>query len=306
MDIKDLQCFLAAAQTLNFSKAAKSLYISQPSLSQRIQALEQELGAPLFYRNRQQMALTGAGRALLPRVQTALTEIDLLPQAAREAGEKSLPSGEPVRILLESCLSEKAMTAITAAIQRCRARTPGLLLDIASFRPAGPLEETFSEEADIRLLGLKPGETIPQGYSRIILEEEPLVLVFSGEESLSDANLLASRKILLPEGRDRWNAVLKTYAASRMIAPDIAYIKGQTALTIALLSTPAVSFMPRFLFESLHLPGLHSRQLDAADARLQLSLLWKNEDSSPAVSVVINALTEACLHLPPAGAESTV
>ena len=60
MDIKSMRCFLAVAETLNFSRAAESIYLSQPALSLRINAMEDELGAKLFLRTRQQVYLTAA------------------------------------------------------------------------------------------------------------------------------------------------------------------------------------------------------------------------------------------------------
>ena len=57
MDIKSMRCFLAVAETLNFSRAAESIYLSQPALSLRINAMEDELGAKLFLRTRQQVYL---------------------------------------------------------------------------------------------------------------------------------------------------------------------------------------------------------------------------------------------------------
>ena len=48
MDVRVLRYFLAVAREESFSRAAKSLYLSQPSISRQIQELEEELGAPLL------------------------------------------------------------------------------------------------------------------------------------------------------------------------------------------------------------------------------------------------------------------
>lgn len=66
LDPHQLRIFLVAAETLNFSRAAERLYISQPSVTQTIQALENQLGAPLFVRSGRKLALTSTGSALLP------------------------------------------------------------------------------------------------------------------------------------------------------------------------------------------------------------------------------------------------
>lgn len=65
MDIRSLQSFVALASTLNFTRAAELLYISQPALSKQIVNLEDELGVPLFKRNKRGVELTVYGKVFL-------------------------------------------------------------------------------------------------------------------------------------------------------------------------------------------------------------------------------------------------
>ena len=66
LDTHRLRVFLIAAETLNFSIAAKRLHMTQPSVSQHIQALEQQLGTELFIRSSRSLGLTEAGAVLVP------------------------------------------------------------------------------------------------------------------------------------------------------------------------------------------------------------------------------------------------
>lgn len=66
LDTHQLNVFLVAAETLNFTQAARLLHMSQPSVSQHIQSLEQSFGQPLFIRAGRHMELADAGRTLLP------------------------------------------------------------------------------------------------------------------------------------------------------------------------------------------------------------------------------------------------
>ena len=66
MELRQLKYFVSAADALNFSSAAKSMNITQSTLSQQIKQLENELGDELFYRNSHEVMLTEAGRELLP------------------------------------------------------------------------------------------------------------------------------------------------------------------------------------------------------------------------------------------------
>jgi DNA-binding transcriptional LysR family regulator len=66
LDAHQLNIFLVASETLNFTAAARQLHMTQPSVSQHIQALEQHFDTQLFVRQGRQMVLTDAGEALVP------------------------------------------------------------------------------------------------------------------------------------------------------------------------------------------------------------------------------------------------
>ena len=66
MELRQLKYFVKSAEYLNFSEAAKHLYITQSTLSQQIKQLEFELGFSLFYRNSRCIELTEAGEEFLP------------------------------------------------------------------------------------------------------------------------------------------------------------------------------------------------------------------------------------------------
>lgn len=66
MEIRQLRYFVTVAQTLNFSEAARRLYVTQGTLSQQIQQLEFDLGSQLFERSSRNVSLTEAGEELLP------------------------------------------------------------------------------------------------------------------------------------------------------------------------------------------------------------------------------------------------
>ena len=66
MELRQLKYFVKSAEYLNFSVAAKHLYITQSTLSQQIKQLEFELGFELFLRNSRHISLTEAGEEFLP------------------------------------------------------------------------------------------------------------------------------------------------------------------------------------------------------------------------------------------------
>ena len=72
MEIRHLKYFVKIAEMLNFSEAAKALFITQSTLSQQIRQLEQEVNAQLFERNNHNVRLTEAGEELLPYARQTL------------------------------------------------------------------------------------------------------------------------------------------------------------------------------------------------------------------------------------------
>lgn len=75
MEIAQIDAFIAAADCGSFSRAAELLSVAQPSLSNRIQSLEREVGQPLFERMGRGVKLTDAGSAFLPYAQRAVRSL---------------------------------------------------------------------------------------------------------------------------------------------------------------------------------------------------------------------------------------
>jgi DNA-binding transcriptional LysR family regulator len=71
-----IRYFLAVCEALNFTRAAEACHISQPSLTRAIKALEDELGGPLFRRERNNSHLIGLGEMMRPYLSQVLIETE--------------------------------------------------------------------------------------------------------------------------------------------------------------------------------------------------------------------------------------
>ena len=136
LDAHQLKVFLVAAETLNYSAAAKKLNLSQPSVSQHIQALEARYGTPLFKRVGRKMVLTDAGVTLFPH--------------ARNIVNSSIKADKAM---------ESIKTAVSGSLHIGCTTTPGkyiLPLLVANFIHSNPLVDAnillYSRDAAIQKL----------------------------------------------------------------------------------------------------------------------------------------------------------
>lgn len=100
MDIKHLHYFVTVCDQLSYSKAAQKLHISQPSLSNAIKNLEQEVGSPLLERNTRKMELTDAGKILYQKSLLLLSQMNMLKKEMEEV--KLTGSGDLIIGIIES------------------------------------------------------------------------------------------------------------------------------------------------------------------------------------------------------------
>ena len=91
MRSESLEYFLEIASCGSFTNAAKKLYVSQQGLSKAIKALEKDLGCRLFQREGSHLALSAAGRALVPFARRCLDDVEMLREAMEPFSQMSTP-----------------------------------------------------------------------------------------------------------------------------------------------------------------------------------------------------------------------
>ena len=120
MELHQLRYVVAVARTKNFSRAAEQCHVSQPSLSQQIQKLEEELGGRLFDRLKREAKLTRAGAAFVLRAARILEEVDA---AKREAHDTRALLGGTLAIGVLPTIAPYLLPEVIASFNR---RYPGV------------------------------------------------------------------------------------------------------------------------------------------------------------------------------------
>ncbi|MCQ3802733.1 MAG: LysR family transcriptional regulator [bacterium] len=166
MELSQLQSFIEAANSGSFRGAARAMYLSQPSLSGRIRALERELRTPLFHRLGRGVRLTEAGEAFRPFVEQALETLDNGKEAVRntqESQRRTITIGS-ARII--------GTYILPPTLERFQRRYPGVAARIRTGRSSDVIGMVANGVVDI---GLSRGLDHPEVFS-IHLYDEPIVL----------------------------------------------------------------------------------------------------------------------------------
>lgn len=117
--LRQLQYAVAVADLRSFRRAAEACYVSQPSLSAQIVALEEALGTPLFERSRRRVLVTSAGEALISRARRLLLEADDLGAAAQDLGD---PLSGTLRLGVIPTISPYLLPEVVPVVHRRHSR----------------------------------------------------------------------------------------------------------------------------------------------------------------------------------------
>jgi DNA-binding transcriptional LysR family regulator len=119
MELAQLEAFIQVAHYRSFSRAAEALFLTQPSVTARIQSLEREIGERLFERTGRSVTLTDAGRAFMPHAQRALTAVQEGTDAIEAVQHGDVGS---IRIGASSSIATYVLPAILKAFRQARPR----------------------------------------------------------------------------------------------------------------------------------------------------------------------------------------
>jgi DNA-binding transcriptional LysR family regulator len=169
MKLRQLQFFIAVAEELSFSRAAIKLHVAQPSLSTQIKALEGEVGARLFDRDKRHVSLTPAGRRFQIRVAAVLSLAD-----SAKAEARFTERGQLGTIDLGYTALSMFSTALPHAIRRFRRQEPNVVVTLRELTSLEQLHELGERTLDVGVLR-KVDVSAPKGISIIEWYRTPLV-----------------------------------------------------------------------------------------------------------------------------------
>ncbi len=177
MDLESLRSFYHVAKERSFSRAAKTLHVSQPAVSVRIKSLESELGERLFDRARKGVALTEAGTVLFSSAEKIFSDVEEARARLRELKETGAG-----RVRL-GCSDTVSLYLLPEPLKRFRKRFPAAEVLIRNDHTAGILDLLLRGELDFGIVSRPPSidhrlearELLVEPFVAVCRKDDPLL-----------------------------------------------------------------------------------------------------------------------------------
>jgi DNA-binding transcriptional LysR family regulator len=292
MELRHLRYFIAVAEELHFGRAAQVLGISQPPLSQQIQALEQEVGARLFERTNRRVELSEAGRLFLEEARLVLAQVDKAADVARRA-----QLGELGELKIGFTSSAPFSSTIPQAIFAFRQRFPSVHLNLREMSSTRVADALVDESIQVGIMRPLP---LPDSLTVVELMREPLVAVLSSKHPLvagSEEGLFLSALALEPfvffprsYGSGLYTQLL-SLARDAGFSPHFAQEAGEAMTIIGLVAAGlGVSVLPAS-YRRMRIDGVVYRPLLDPEAISAVWLVQRKDQNSPMAKAFVELLT---------------
>ena len=284
-----LRYFRTVAEEQHFGHAAARLRVAQPSLSQRIQRLERELGVRLFDRGRGGAVLTPAGRLVLAQTDAVLDAADRLwsvVERLRDGEAGTLRAAVPAQL---------GGTAVAALLTMFRERSPGSELELRELTTAEQAAELAAGTLDVGLVrhpcpatGLAFGPVLHQPLGVLLPADDPLAA-----QAQIDLRALTGRDLAMPPraGAPALHDEILTACARHGFTPAaIRTVEGHEFTRALIMSDRTLLALTP---EPPPEPGTIWRPLTGRPLSWRTSTAWRANHVNPAIQVFTEAATDA-------------
>ena len=289
MEIDRMREYVKLCETLNFTKAAKDLFISQSTLSKHISQTEDEVGAPLILRSTHDAELTKEGEVVRDRFSQMVGNYDAL---LREVAELRDGVTGSLRV---GFIYYGGMSYMREGLDRFYASYPNVRIEFVSQQPHDTIAGLRSSELDAGLIP-ECSALEAEGFSFVPVHECKLYAFvstegrFAGRQSVTPADLAGAKVVMLDADEDYNDAVCAALLASGVESFDECRCPQVDLYARSVMCEDAV------FFASGHVPVTPGDPVMAlpiveAGVTLPVGLHYRHEDMTGALRVFIGSFS---------------
>lgn len=293
MELRHLRYFVAVAEELHFGRAALRLSIVQPSLSQQIKQLEDELGFPLLWRTKRSVGLTDAGKVFLTEAQRILAQV----QEAKRAAQRAY-RGEVGRLVL-GYISSSTYDLLPMMLRLYRERFPDVEVALRELTSPEQLEALEEERIQVGLLRLPIHAPM---LDVAVVRREPMVCVLPEGHPLAThtrvaVSLLAKEPFVLQpslRGGEYYIQLMKLCLDAGFtpnVIQEVAEIHTIVSLVAAGMGVSLVPLSSR----NIRSKGVVYRELEGPVSITEMAVVWLRNTRSASVQNFLAVAKETAL-----------
>lgn len=263
MKFDQIECFLKLSETLNFSETAVLLGLTQPSITRKIQALEETLQSTLFIRSKHSVKLTGSGQELLKRVKPLYNEFGALMSHTQDS-QKNLSGHLRIGVLPE--IGKNFFFSRFVEFQKLH---PNLHLQVEYALNHENLPKLMDGKLDFAIVNQLPTSELYRSYK---IMQEKAVMVTRAQNKNMKKDISEQHFVAYSPHDGLLNLYLKSFYRPMDISKvkNISSVNEHSSMIQLLLQTDSVAVMPWFSVES----RLKSGELKQADTNEKVSAFY--------------------------------
>jgi DNA-binding transcriptional LysR family regulator len=297
MDLHQLRYFVAVAEHLHFGKAAESVHVSQPGLSQQIKALEEEVGVLLLERTKRTVTLTEAGKYFLEEAKLTLEHAERAKVVAQKVARGKLGT---VRIGYLPSVPFSGQLADLASL--FRKWVAGVHLEFAESDSSDQMSRLVEGELDLGFVRLPLGEVPPEIAMTTVMEQKILVALNKNHALAKKKKILCAElkneQLVLHSASDAKSALdehVEAIAKKGGFCFQVAQTAEKLSAIIGLVAGGSgIAIVPEPL-RYMHVPSVVFRPLADIQRVSKLAVAYRRDERSPAVNLVLTKLREGAL-----------
>jgi len=282
MEMHQVRYFLAVCETLNFTRAAERCNVAQPSLTRAVKNLEDELGGPLFNRERNQTHLTELGKLMQPYIEQVWHQSEEAKSRAKGfVGMKDAPLSIGVMCTI-------GPLKLVDLMRRFQQRHPGIQINLRDGKGLALQEWLLNGDLDLAIYGL-PGALDERLHAKPLFSERFHIAVSPGHR-FEAMNAVPLRALHGERYLSRVNCEfadhLRAVAHEQGVAPERPYSSERDDWILAMVKAGlGYGFFPEC---ALALDGLVTRPLVEPEINRTINLITvRGRPHAPAVGAFV-------------------
>jgi len=275
MNIRQLEYFLEVARQESFSKAAVILHVSQPSISEMIKNLEDELGSPLLYRGAKRLELTDAGQLVQEQSQQIVTLFNNLSGNLKDL--HLLQKGK-IRIGIPSIT---ASTIFPRVLGEFKQQYPNIELQLQEFGSKKVRQGVKEGALDIGIVCTLPDQS--ENFEVFPFVEDPLMVIVHPEHSIAKSpsvefsDLRHEGFVLYSEDFSLHDQIITRCKLAGFQPTIICETSQREFMTQMVAAKLGIALLPRKICDELDPAAISSIPLADPQLYLQLAVIWRKD-----------------------------